>query len=155
MEIAFWHTGVFESFGCFFAVLVVLCQNGFFPGLLFGLRAEWDSKAINDLKDSYGQEWVSLALNFNNEPHYFDYSFSPDLWCSKRIRENLLRSLRKCTKIFYFFDFQWLNFPSNFIATVRKCRYSTMEFSIDEENKESFNFSTWICVRILYLNSSL
>lgn len=49
---------MFEAFGCFFVVLVILAENGFLPYHLLGLRAQWDSKAINDLKDSYGQEWV-------------------------------------------------------------------------------------------------
>nr|CAH0099301.1 unnamed protein product [Daphnia galeata] len=58
LEIAFWHTGILESFGCFFAMFVILGENGFWPYRLLGLRAEWDSKAINDLQDSYGQEWT-------------------------------------------------------------------------------------------------
>jgi len=28
---------------------------------LFGLREEWDSRAVNDLRDSYGQEWTYHA----------------------------------------------------------------------------------------------
>jgi sodium/potassium-transporting ATPase subunit alpha len=35
-----------------------MCENGFWPSRLFGLRAAWDSKGINDLSDSYGQEWT-------------------------------------------------------------------------------------------------
>jgi len=31
--------------------------NGFWPSRIIGLRAEWDSRAINDLRDSYFQEW--------------------------------------------------------------------------------------------------
>ncbi|XP_057374553.1 sodium/potassium-transporting ATPase subunit alpha-B-like [Daphnia carinata] len=58
LEIAFWHTGIFESFGCFFAMFVILGENGFLPYDLLGIRAQWDSKAINDLRDSYGQEWT-------------------------------------------------------------------------------------------------
>ena len=35
-----------------------ISENGFWPSYLFGLRKYWDSPAINDLKDSYGQEWT-------------------------------------------------------------------------------------------------
>ena len=59
MEIAFLHTGVFEAVGGFFATFVIMAENGFFPARLVGIRASWDSNGINDLEDSYGQEWVS------------------------------------------------------------------------------------------------
>merc|ERR1719300_2217679 len=42
----------------FFTYAVILAENGFWPSHLFGLRRAWDSKAVNDLKDSYGQEWT-------------------------------------------------------------------------------------------------
>jgi len=41
----------------FFAYFVIMAESGFLSDFLFGLREEWDSKAINDLVDSYGQEW--------------------------------------------------------------------------------------------------
>lgn len=49
-----------EALGGFFIFYVVMSENGFWPGRLFGIRAKWDSQAINDLEDSYGQEWVSF-----------------------------------------------------------------------------------------------
>ncbi len=42
----------------FFTYVVILGENGFLPSDLFGLRAQWDSRAVNDLTDSYGQQWV-------------------------------------------------------------------------------------------------
>jgi len=39
-----------------------MADHGFLPGRLFFLREQWDSKGVNDLKDSYGQEWVSNCL---------------------------------------------------------------------------------------------
>jgi sodium/potassium-transporting ATPase subunit alpha len=50
---------MFEAAGAFFTYFVVLAQNGFLPLRVLGIRAEWDSMAINDLEDSYGQEWVN------------------------------------------------------------------------------------------------
>ena len=42
----------------FFVYIVILAENGFLPLDLMGIRQSWDSKAVNDLEDSYGQEWV-------------------------------------------------------------------------------------------------
>ena len=42
----------------FFVYFVILAENGFLPPDVFGLRKHWDSKAVNDLQDSYGQEWT-------------------------------------------------------------------------------------------------
>lgn len=42
----------------FFVYFVIMAENGFLPGYLFGLRRPWDNREINDLQDSYGQEWV-------------------------------------------------------------------------------------------------
>jgi sodium/potassium-transporting ATPase subunit alpha len=50
-----------ESFAGMFAYFVIMGQNGFLPGKLLGLRQHWDSVALNDLEDSYGQEWVSTV----------------------------------------------------------------------------------------------
>lgn len=45
----------------FFTYFVVLAENGFLPLDLMGLRIFWDNRFLNDLEDSYGQEWVSLT----------------------------------------------------------------------------------------------
>lgn len=42
----------------FFSYFIILAENGFRPEDLFGIRKQWDSKGVNDLEDSYGQEWV-------------------------------------------------------------------------------------------------
>jgi sodium/potassium-transporting ATPase subunit alpha len=42
----------------FFTWVVVMGENGFWPSRLVGIRQAWDAAAINDLEDSYGQEWV-------------------------------------------------------------------------------------------------
>ena len=49
----------------FFSYTVIMAENGFLPWNLSGLRKSWDSKAVNDLKDSYGQEWVRTGCNEN------------------------------------------------------------------------------------------
>lgn len=42
----------------FFTYFVILAENGFLPSYLIGLRIDWDDKYVNDLEDSYGQQWV-------------------------------------------------------------------------------------------------
>lgn len=55
--------GFFEAAAALLSYNVILAQSGFLPRHIFGLRLSWDSRAVNDLVDSFGQEWVrSLAL---------------------------------------------------------------------------------------------
>lgn len=42
----------------FFTYFAILAENGFLPSYLLGLRMYWDDKYLNDLEDSYGQQWV-------------------------------------------------------------------------------------------------
>ncbi|VDN08734.1 unnamed protein product [Dibothriocephalus latus] len=48
-----------QASGGFFVYFIIMAENGFWPSRLLGLRKQWDSKAVNDVADSYGQEWVS------------------------------------------------------------------------------------------------
>ena len=54
---AYGQKGMLEASAGFFVYFVIMAENGFFPSYLLGLRRSWDSFSINDLKDSYGQEW--------------------------------------------------------------------------------------------------
>nr|XP_023024444.1 sodium/potassium-transporting ATPase subunit alpha-2-like [Leptinotarsa decemlineata] len=56
--LAYGHIGMIEALGGFFVYFAIMAENGFFPSRLFGIREEWDSESINDLMDSYGQEWT-------------------------------------------------------------------------------------------------
>ncbi|KFM68400.1 Sodium/potassium-transporting ATPase subunit alpha, partial [Stegodyphus mimosarum] len=58
ISIAYGQIGMIQGAAGFFAYFVIMSENGFLPGRLLGLRKEWDSKAINDLTDSYNQEWT-------------------------------------------------------------------------------------------------
>jgi len=58
ISMAYGQIGMIQASAGFFTYFVIMCENGFKPHYLFGLRKEWDSKAVNDLKDSYGQEWT-------------------------------------------------------------------------------------------------
>ena len=56
--------GLIQAAAGFFTYFVIMAENGFWPSRLLGIRIYWDSKAINDLKDSYDQvvTFESLAL---------------------------------------------------------------------------------------------
>jgi len=58
ISMAYGQIGMIQASAGFFVYFVILAENGFLPGDLFGIRKEWDSQAINDLQDSYGQEWT-------------------------------------------------------------------------------------------------
>eukprot|EP00096_Caligus_rogercresseyi_P010090 TRINITY_DN355_c0_g3_i3.p1 TRINITY_DN355_c0_g3~~TRINITY_DN355_c0_g3_i3.p1 ORF type:complete len:894 (+),score=176.23 TRINITY_DN355_c0_g3_i3:94-2775(+) len=58
ISMAYGMIGMIQAAAGFFVYLVILAENGFWPSKLLGLRRAWDSPAINDLEDSYGQEWT-------------------------------------------------------------------------------------------------
>merc|ERR1712106_920405 len=58
ISMAYGQIGMIRASAGFFVYFVILAENGFLPGILFGLRRRWDSIAVNDLEDSYGQEWT-------------------------------------------------------------------------------------------------
>lgn len=50
--------GLIQAAAGFFTYFVIMAENGFWPGRLIFIRTFWDSRAINDLRDSYDQEWT-------------------------------------------------------------------------------------------------
>ncbi|XP_022668605.1 sodium/potassium-transporting ATPase subunit alpha-like isoform X4 [Varroa destructor] len=74
ISIAYGQIGMMQAAAGFFAYFVIMGENGFWPSRLLGLRKEWDSKAVNDLEDSYGQEWTyhhRKALEFTCHTAFF------------------------------------------------------------------------------------
>jgi len=61
ISMAYGQIGMIQAAAGFFVYFVIMAENGFLPLYLFGIRKQWDSKAINDLTDSYGQEWVNTT----------------------------------------------------------------------------------------------
>ena len=59
ISVSYGQIGMIQAAAGFFSYFVIMAEEGFLPDYLFGLREYWDSKAVNDLQDSYGQEWVS------------------------------------------------------------------------------------------------
>ena len=58
ISMAFGQIGMIQACAGFLTYFVIMADHGFFPSRLIGLRKYWDSVSINDLEDSYGQEWT-------------------------------------------------------------------------------------------------
>ncbi|XP_076153174.1 sodium/potassium-transporting ATPase subunit alpha-1-like [Alosa pseudoharengus] len=58
ISMAYGQIGMLQALAGFFTYFVILAENGFLPSTLLGIRQEWDDKFINDLEDSYGQQWT-------------------------------------------------------------------------------------------------
>ncbi|XP_053480787.1 sodium/potassium-transporting ATPase subunit alpha-3b [Ictalurus furcatus] len=58
ISIAYGQIGMIQALGGFFAYFVILAENGFLPSYLVGIRLSWDDRSVNDLEDSYGQQWT-------------------------------------------------------------------------------------------------
>merc|ERR1712218_695776 len=58
ISMAYGIIGMIQASAGFFVYLVIMAENGFLPSRLLGIRRYWDSSAINDLEDSFHQEWT-------------------------------------------------------------------------------------------------
>lgn len=58
ISFAYWQIGVMQAAAGFFVYAVIMMESGFWMSRLLSIRVYWESKAINDLEDSYGQEWT-------------------------------------------------------------------------------------------------
>merc|ERR1719210_508829 len=58
ISMAYGQIGMIQASAGFFVYFVIMAENGFWPSILLGIRRSWDSSAVNDLEDSYGQEWT-------------------------------------------------------------------------------------------------
>ncbi|CAG5117965.1 unnamed protein product [Candidula unifasciata] len=58
ISIAYGMIGMFQALAGFFIYIVIMAENGFWACDLLNIRERWDSKAVNSLADSYGQEWT-------------------------------------------------------------------------------------------------
>lgn len=56
--LAYFQIGMVQALAGFFVYLIIMAENGFLPEKLLGIRAVWEAKGVNDLQDSYGQEWA-------------------------------------------------------------------------------------------------
>jgi hypothetical protein len=54
--------GLVQAAAGFFTYFVIMAENGFWPSRLLGLRKFWESRAINDLRDSYDQVFIQITI---------------------------------------------------------------------------------------------
>ncbi|XP_025779868.1 potassium-transporting ATPase alpha chain 2 [Puma concolor] len=55
---SYLHIGLMQAVGAFVVYFTVYAQEGFKPSILADLRVEWENGNVNDLEDSYGQQWT-------------------------------------------------------------------------------------------------
>uniref|UniRef100_A0A8C3WBB3 Sodium/potassium-transporting ATPase subunit alpha n=1 Tax=Catagonus wagneri TaxID=51154 RepID=A0A8C3WBB3_9CETA len=55
---AYGQIGMIQALAGFFTYFVIMAENGFKPMDLLGIRSSWEDPYINDLEDSYGQQWT-------------------------------------------------------------------------------------------------
>lgn len=58
ISMAYGQIGMIQASAGFFTYFVIMGENGFWYNRMLGIRMEWDSRGVNDLEDSYGQEWT-------------------------------------------------------------------------------------------------
>ncbi|MED6278902.1 Sodium/potassium-transporting ATPase subunit alpha-1 [Characodon lateralis] len=58
ISMAYGQIGMIQATAGFFTYFVIMAENGFHYMDLIGIRVFWDNKSINDLEDSYGQQWT-------------------------------------------------------------------------------------------------
>ncbi|XP_065752387.1 potassium-transporting ATPase alpha chain 2 [Phocoena phocoena] len=61
---SYLHIGLMQALGAFVVYFTVYAQEGFRPSTLLNLRVEWEKGYVNDLEDSYGQEWTSYQRKY-------------------------------------------------------------------------------------------
>uniref|UniRef100_A0A914CYT8 Na(+)/K(+)-exchanging ATPase n=1 Tax=Acrobeloides nanus TaxID=290746 RepID=A0A914CYT8_9BILA len=74
ISLAYGQIGMIQAVAGFFTYFWIMADNGFLPWNLWQIRSEWDSRAINNLQDSYGQEWTYAnrkVLEFTCHTAYF------------------------------------------------------------------------------------
>ncbi|XP_010892776.1 sodium/potassium-transporting ATPase subunit alpha-1 [Esox lucius] len=58
ISMAYGQIGMMQAACGFFTYFVVMAENGFYPTGLLGVRLDWENKYMNDMEDSYGQQWT-------------------------------------------------------------------------------------------------
>ncbi|XP_072049011.1 sodium/potassium-transporting ATPase subunit alpha-2-like [Amphiura filiformis] len=57
ISMSYGQIGMMQASAGFYTYFVIMAENGFLPDRLPNLRADWDDQTINNLEDSYGQQW--------------------------------------------------------------------------------------------------
>uniref|UniRef100_A0A7E4V1S5 Sodium/potassium-transporting ATPase subunit alpha n=1 Tax=Panagrellus redivivus TaxID=6233 RepID=A0A7E4V1S5_PANRE len=74
ISLAYGQIGMIQASAGFFTYFWIMADNGFLPWDLYQIRAQWDSRAVNCVVDSYGQEWTYAnrkILEYTCQTAYF------------------------------------------------------------------------------------
>uniref|UniRef100_A0A3Q3SW08 Sodium/potassium-transporting ATPase subunit alpha n=1 Tax=Mastacembelus armatus TaxID=205130 RepID=A0A3Q3SW08_9TELE len=74
ISVAYGQIGMIQATAGFYTYFVIMAENGFRTLDLVGLRVFWNSKEIDDLEDSYGQQWTyeqRKVIEFTCHTAYF------------------------------------------------------------------------------------
>ncbi|XP_068094911.1 potassium-transporting ATPase alpha chain 2-like isoform X3 [Hyperolius riggenbachi] len=73
---AYIQIGIIQSVGAFLNYFTVLAEQGYLPYTLIGIRKKWENPNINDLVDSYGQEWTFFQRQYQEWTVYTAFFIS-------------------------------------------------------------------------------
>ncbi|VDK28944.1 unnamed protein product [Gongylonema pulchrum] len=61
MNFSYLQIGIMQAVAGFMTYFVIMGENGFHAWRLLWIREQWDDPLIDDLEDSYGQQWTYEA----------------------------------------------------------------------------------------------
>ena len=68
-------SGAIQSFAGFTDYFAAMAQEGWYPLLCVGLRSQWENTHLQDVQDSYGQEWVCVSESKLSSVFFFPIFF--------------------------------------------------------------------------------
>ncbi|XP_069804972.1 potassium-transporting ATPase alpha chain 1 [Dendropsophus ebraccatus] len=89
---SYFQIGIIQSFAGFVDYFTVMAQEGWFPAYCIGLRANWEDQHLQDLQDSYGQEWTFSQRLYQQYNCYTCFFISIEI-C--QISDVLIRKTRR------------------------------------------------------------
>uniref|UniRef100_A0A669BWI1 Sodium/potassium-transporting ATPase subunit alpha n=1 Tax=Oreochromis niloticus TaxID=8128 RepID=A0A669BWI1_ORENI len=89
---SYFQIGAIQSFAGFTDYFTAMAQEGWFPLLCVGLRGQWEDVKLQDLQDSYGQEWTYSQRLYQEYTCYTVFFVSIEI-C--QIADVLIRKTRR------------------------------------------------------------
>ncbi|KAB1274454.1 Potassium-transporting ATPase alpha chain 1 [Camelus dromedarius] len=89
---SYFQIGAIQSFAGFTDYFTAMAQEGWFPLLCVGLRPQWEDHHLQDLQDSYGQEWTFRQRLYQQYTCYTVFFISIEM-C--QIADVLIRKTRR------------------------------------------------------------
>uniref|UniRef100_A0A8C7HHS3 Sodium/potassium-transporting ATPase subunit alpha n=1 Tax=Oncorhynchus kisutch TaxID=8019 RepID=A0A8C7HHS3_ONCKI len=89
---SYFQIGAIQSFAGFTDYFTAMAQEGWYPLLCVGLRSHWEDVHLQDLQDSYGQEWEWTSRLYQQYTCYTVFFISIEI-C--QIADVLIRKTRR------------------------------------------------------------